>query len=190
MKKVLISAIILSIIALMFLGYTNSKNKKPKLIAKNFLINYYTINNDEIDKYVKNIHKYIGKELKNGIKKETFDKLHKHIKKYVSDDVYMYIIGDRLLLEQWKNCYENQYTTSVDSIKLKRDNTFSDKNTVKYSFEIQLTMHHKKSNDNKTVTLNDIIFLTNINNEWKISKFRSAYPWGKNLIMIHSTVSL
>lgn len=162
-KKAVAFTVVLSFILLVF---TSCKSQGGEKVLRDFITEFYTVDQSDYDFYEKAIKGANESEV------AEFDKAYetenKKFKPYLTDNSYVAFVNDRLSVARIKNFYAKGNLAEVKDIKISKSSENEKEKTITYNFELQLKEKNKDTKKEETTKKSGTITVINENDTYKI----------------------
>lgn len=172
MPRIIHFSVILCLMTLVIVGCSKNEEKNAQEIAKDFVMDLYTVDMKEVENYksLLNLNTFDSKLFTEAI--QINDEI---LKSLMTDDAYETLLKNRDNLKFTEICYRKNHTIQVTEIQLSENKTDINNNEAEYNFETQLKLI---SNDGtETVgTAKGSIELRKIDGNWKVIGYKYIFP--------------
>lgn len=167
MKKMKLLILIICLVALILVGCNETNEDSPKKIAETFVMEHYTINSKEFEKFDS------FSDLQTTIQDliDVIEENNEVIKPIMTEKAYNVLVVSREDLMFAMYCALNNYTTEITELNLTQIK--KEENKVDYNFEVEIKfVSTKDKNLDKTDIVKGDLRLVKENDEWKVSDYR------------------
>lgn len=163
MKKAVVFTVVLSFILLVF---TSCKSQGGEKVIKDFITEFYTVDQSDYDFYEK-MMKGVKESEAEDLNK-AYETENKKFKPYLTDSSYAAFVNDRLSFARTKNFYAKGNFAEVKDIKIIKASENKKEKTITYNFELQLTEKNKDTKKEQVTKRSGTITVINEDGTYKI----------------------